>query len=301
MQVIVPVAVNDSTLLSSNVAEGDYPDFSISTEYAVGAYAIYVTTNTHWVIKSLVANNIGNYPTGLDTDTKWIRVSDTNRWKMFDLKHTSQTVNAGSISVTIASVSMTNALYLGNVDGASLSISAIDQYSNSIYNETLSLVDNSNVYDPWTYFFAPILYKTDVAITDLPPYAITEYTVTLSKPSGTVKCGTFILGQLNDFGNTDYGMKTGLLDYSVKRANEFGDYILTQRAYSKTLTIDVRVKKNMTDPFMGFIVRYRATPLVFIGHIDYAMTYVFGFFKDSRSVVDYPKHSLFSYEIEGLS
>ncbi len=301
MQAITPFTVNDATLLSTNIAESDYPLFDIGTTYAINTTLIYVTTNTHWVIKSLVNGNVGNIPTGLDTDTKWKKVSETNRWKMFDLKHTSQTVNDTSISVTVASVSMTNALYLGNIDAATLTVSGVDQYSNSIYNETISLVDNSNVYDAWTYFFAPILYKTDVVLPDLPPYALTEYTITLSKTSGTVKCGTCIIGQIIEFGDTNYGMTSGLLDYSVKQANEFGDYVLTERAYSKTLNINVSVIKGNSDPLMAFAVRNRAKPLVIIGHIDYVMSYVFGFFKDIKGVVNYPTHSLFVIEFEGLS
>lgn len=301
MLTITPNAINDSTLISTNVAESDYPLWDNTTTYALGDMRIYLTTNTHWVVKSLVASNLGNTPTGLDTDTKWVKVSETNRWKMFDLKQTSQTVNAETISVTVANASMVNGAYFGNITGTTLTISGVDQYDASIYSSTVSLVDNSNVYDPWTYFFAPILYKSDYVVTDLPPYGLTKYTITISQPGGNAKCGTFLMGQVTDFGDTSYGMTSGLLDYSVKRANEFGDYILTERAYSKTLNIDVRCEKGQTDPFMSYVIRYRATPLVIVGSIDYAMSYVFGFFKDVKGIVDYPSHSLFSVEFEGLS
>lgn len=301
MQIITPISVNDANLLSSNVIENDYPVYNQLSTYAINDTLIYVTTNTHWVIRSLVANNQGNIPTGLSTDTKWKKVSETNRHKMFDLKHTSQTVNAGSIQVTVANTSMANGMYLGNIDANSVTISGVDQNDVSIYSSTVSLVDNSNVYDPWTYFFAPILYKTDFIITDLPPYSITKYTVTLNQPAGNAKCGTLLFGQVTEFGDTNYGMTSGLLDYSVKRADEFGDYVLTERAYSKTINIQARVNKGITDPLMAYAIRYRATPIVVIGSIDYTMSYVFGFFKDVRGVVDYPQHSLFNIEFEGLS
>jgi hypothetical protein len=301
MQTITPNLVNDATLLSTNVAENDYPQWDAGTTYALGAMLIYVVANTHWVIKSLVASNVGNTPTGLDTDTKWVKVSETNRWKMFDLKHTSQTINSTSISVTIANPSMVDGVYFGNLSGTSITISGVDQFDTSIYSSTVSLVDNSNVYDPWTYFFSPILYKTDFVITNLPPYSLTKYTITISNPSGNAKCGTLLMGQVTNFGDTNYGMTAGLLDYSVKRANEFGDFVLTERAYSKTLNIAVRSTKSQTDPFMAYAIRYRATPIVIVGSIDYTMSYIFGFFKDVKGVVDYPSYSLFSVEFEGLS
>lgn len=301
MLTITPNAINDSTLIATNVAESEYPLWENTITYALGDMRIYLTTNTHWIVKSLASGNVGNTPTGLSTDTKWVKVSETNRWKMFDLKHTSQTVNASEITVTVANASMVDGAYFGNITGTSLTINGVDQYDASIFSSTISLVDNSNVYDPWTYLFAPILYKTDYVITDLPPYALTKYTITISQPSGNAKCGTFLMGQVTDFGDTNYGMTAGLLDYSVKRANEFGDYVLTQRAYSKTLNIDVRSEKGKTDPFMGYVIRNRATPLVIVGSIDYTMSYVFGFFKDVKGIVDYPTHSLFSVEFEGLS
>lgn len=301
MHIITPNTINDATLISTNVAESDYPVFDAATTYAINDMLIYVATHTHWVIKSLVNGNVGNIPTGLDTDTKWVKVSETNRWKMFDLKSTSQTMNASTISVEVSNTSMANGFYIGNVEATSFTISGVDQYDTPIYSETISLIDNSNVYDPWTYFFAPLLYKTDYVISNLPPYSLTKYTVTLSKSSATVKCGTLIFGQVTDFGSANYGMTSGLLDYSVKRANEFGDYVLTQRAYSKTLSIQVRVNKGQSDPLMAYAIRYRATPLVIIGAIDYVMSYLYGFFKDIRGVVDYPNQSLFQIEYEGLS
>jgi hypothetical protein len=301
MQTITPNIVNDNNLLSTNVAENDYALWDVATNYAINDTRIYIAANTHWIVRSLVNDNLGNVPSGLDTDTKWRKVSETNRWKMFDLKHTSQTVNPLEISVEIANSNMVDGLYIGNVVGTEVIIEGVDQYDNSIYSATVNLVDNSNVYDPWTYFFAPILYKTDLVITDLPPYALTKYTVTISTPTGNARCGTLLFGQVTTFGDTNYGMTSGLLDYSVKRANEFGDFVLTERAYSKTLNISVRTTKGQTDPFMAYAIRYRATPLVIVGSIDYTMSYVFGFFKDVKGIVDYPSHSLFSVEFEGLS
>lgn len=301
MQTITPSIVNDNTLLSTNVAENDYPLWDGVTTYSIGDTRIYIAPNTHWVVRSLANSNLNNVPSGLDTDTKWVKVSETNRWKMFDLKSTSQTVNPLEISVQIANTNIVDGLYIGNAVGSSVTITGLDRDNNTIYSANESLVDYSNVYDPWTYLFAPILYKNDLVITNLPLYAVTQYTATISNPGGDAKCGTLLFGKVTSFGNTNYGMTSGLLDYSVKRANEFGDFVLTERAYSKTLNIDVRTTKGQTDPFMAYAIRYRATPLVIVGSIDYTMSYVFGFFKDVKGIVDYPSHSLFSVEFEGLS
>ena len=80
MQAIRPYTINDINLLSTNVPEADYPVYNQLITYALNETLIYIDTNKHWVIRSLVADNVGNIPTGLDTDTKWVKVSETNLW-----------------------------------------------------------------------------------------------------------------------------------------------------------------------------------------------------------------------------
>jgi len=301
MQAIQPYIVNDATLLSTNIAEMDFPQWNVATTYALNETVIYIAPNKHWVVRSLVAGNVGNIPTGLDTDTKWVKVSETNRWKMFDLKTTSQTINTGAIDVTIAVTSMANAIYIGNVDGASVSVIGKDQFDNEIYSLTKSLVSVQGIYDPWTYFFNPIEYIDEVLIDDLPPYALTTYKVVVSKPSGTVGVGTLVIGYLQELAFTRYGMTMGSIDYSIKQANDFGDFVITERGYSKTLDLSGYVPSTNKNSIITFMNKYRATPIVWIGSGMYLGSIIYGFIKSYEVTAVGPNETRIQAKIEGLS
>jgi hypothetical protein len=301
MDIIQPESTNDVTLLSTNIAESDFPEFQIDVEYSINDTVIYIGNNIHWVVRSKTNENIGNFPTGIETDLNWVKVSETNRWKMFDLQTTSQTVNLDSIDVTIASVSQTDSLALLNISGAWLDVLIKDQFDNEIYSVSQSLVSTNGIYDPYTYFFSPIVFIQDIIFTDIPPYALSTVQVVISNEDNLVKCGSMLIGKLISAGLTEYGMGIGIVDYSVKTTNEFGDFVITERAYSKTLELTSYVDNTEVDRIANFLNTFRATPVVWIGSSQYGSSFIYGFYKDYAVIVQYPTLSLLNIEIEGLS
>lgn len=307
MKIIQPEYTNDVTLLSSNVIEDDYLSYDETATYGVGNAdgddgntVIFVDDNVHWVVRSLVASNTGNTPTGEVSDTNWVKVSETNRWKMFDLKTTSQTVNNNIIDITLAAVNQVDAIALLNIDAANVSIYAEDLNGDEIYSETRSLVSTEGVYDAYTYFFSPIVRETDIVFLDLIPHALSSYKVTLTSDGDEVKCGTCLVGKQIDFGETLFGMELGINDYSIKKADEFGDFVITERSFSKTMDLSARMEKGLTNVVANTLNSLRATPIVYIGDDDYASSFIYGFYKSYKVIVDYPTHSLINIEVEGL-
>jgi hypothetical protein len=301
VRIIQPEYTNDATLNSTNVAEADYPVWDALTSYAINTLLIYIDTNKHWVIRSLVNSNFGNIPTGLSSDANWVKVSETNRWKMFDLKTTSQTFNANTIDVTIDGLSFVDSIYVGNVDGASIQIIGKDQFATTFYNVTKSLVSTDGIYDPYTYFFSPLVYLTDLVLFDLPVYSLGTYQIIINKTGGIAKCGTLLIGKMLNIGGTEYGMTIGITDYSVKTANEFGDFVITERAFSKNVQLTASVEKSNVNSVVNMLNRLRATPIVYLGADDYTSSFAYGFYKDYGVVVSYPTHSKLQIEIESLS
>lgn len=300
MKIIQPEYTNDATLQSTNVAENDYAAWNVATSYSINDIRIYVVANIHWVIRSLVNSNIGNVPTGLNTDTKWVKISATNRWKMFDLQTTSQTFNASSIDVTLVGTGFVDSIAALNLDGTSIQIIGKDQYSVQFYNQTTSLISTEGIYDPYTYFFSPLAYLTDIVVTDLPIYSLATYQVIITK-TGTAKCGTLLIGKLIDVGLTEYGMRLGITDYSIKQADEFGDFMITERAYSKNMSLSSYVENATVNSLVNTFNLFRATPLVWLGSNSFSSSFIYGFYKDYAVIVQYTNHSLINFEIEGLS
>jgi hypothetical protein len=258
--------------------------------------------NKHWVVRSLVVGNVGNIPTGLASDTKWVKVSDTNRWKMFDLQTTSQTFNSDTIDVTILGTNFVDSTAALNIDGATIQVIAKDQFGVTFYDVTTSLVSTEGIYDPYTYFFSPIVYLTDIVFTDLPIYSLSTYRVIITKPSSIAKCGTLLIGKVIEVGGTEFGMRIGITDYSVKSAqNEFGDFSITKRAYSKNMQLTSFVENAQVNSIANMFNELRATPLVYLGADSISASFIYGFYKDYGVIVEYLNNSKIQFEIEGLS
>ena len=70
MTILSPI---DITLLTTNVAETDYPAWAVGTTYALEDKVVY----SHKVYESLISSNVGNQP---DTnDEKWMLIGGSGR------------------------------------------------------------------------------------------------------------------------------------------------------------------------------------------------------------------------------
>lgn len=290
-----------STLTSSNVLENDYPVWVAGTTYALEARVIVLST--HKVYESAVASNVGNDPVTTVGD-KWLEVGMTNKYKMFDSLYQTQTENTSSI---VASFGTTGEY--GAINTASFlnilceSVTIVGSYDSAeVYNKTVSTIDYSNVIDVYDYLFAPILVKKDITITDLPNFIDATYTVTLSG-GGTVKCGVLLFGYGQDLGCTLYGATSGIVDYSVKETDEWGNITLVKRAYSKRINMNVIVPSSAMPFLVDTLTELRATPTLFIGaeNTDYNNFTVYGFYRDYTIGLSNPTVSDLQIEIEGLT
>ncbi|MBZ0106148.1 MAG: hypothetical protein K8H84_11010 [Sulfuricella denitrificans] len=298
MRIIRPTVISDAMLISSNVAETDYTAWSGATTYALGDRAI--STTTHKIYESIQAGNLNHDPvadTALATPLWWKVVSATGRWQMFDGLAGAQTSHATSINVEIAPGRIDSAALI-NLDAESVTLELVDG-ATTIYSTTVSLALD-NVFDWYEYFFEPIIRKTDVAITDIPVFGSAHLLVTINGGTGTAKCGELIVGMYRDLGITLQAPKAGIIDFSRKEIDEFGNPQITQRRFSKRLSCDLFVENRLTDEVHRLLSEFRSTPLVWIGSKDYASTIIFGFYKDFDIIISGRWGSKCDLQIEGL-
>lgn len=302
MKIVRSISVLDANLTASSVAETDHAAWSAGTTYALGDTVIYVIANTHWIVESLQAGNIGHTPTGLDSDTWWLKTGNTNRWAMFDGVIQSQTSAADEIAVTLTSTTeRIDSVALFNIDCATAQVTVTDATDGVVYDETVSMVSASGITDWYAYFFEPITRITDYVFTELPPYLGADIDVTLSDAGGTVLCGACVIGLSREIGGTQCGAQIGIQDYSIKQQDAFGNYTILERAYNKRAVFQVIVENNLIDELQIILAGYRATAAVYIGSDDYASTMIYGYYKDFSVVISYPTVSILSIELEGLT
>lgn len=301
-RIIRPADILDANLISSNIAENDYPNYSATTTYGLGARVIVVAANIHYVYQSVAGSNIGHDPLldSLTTPVYWSRVGPTNRWTMFDKSITSQSTNPGTISTTLKTGNRVDSVSLLNSDAASVQIIQTDVTDGEVYNKTYSLVSSSGINNWYGYFFEPIVRVKDFSVSDLFPYNDATIQVIITAP-GTVGIGGLVLGLSRDFGNIFYGASVGIQDYSVKSQDVWGNYSITQRAFNKLADWSLLVDNSKIDQLQTILAGYRATPVVYIGSELYGSTIIYGFYADFKITIQYPTQSLCSMSLKGLT
>ena len=291
--------MKDSALISSNIAETDYAAWAVGTTYALSARVIVVGTNIHKIYESLQAGNLGHDPA--TSPTWWIEVSNTNRWKMFDQSVQLQSSNPTTIDVSIKTTQRVDSVALLNISAYSAQIKMTDAIDGLVYDTTKILASDSGINNWYSYFYEPVVRMTDFVANDLPPYQNATIEVILTETGGTAYCGGFMVGLQQFLGNTQYGAKVGIQDYSVKTIDVYGNYTLLQRAYKKTATFNLQLYTALVDQIMAVLTPLRATPIIYYGADGFNSTVIYGFYKDLSVVIAYPEISTCSLEIEGLT
>ncbi|MBZ0104636.1 MAG: hypothetical protein K8H84_03305 [Sulfuricella denitrificans] len=296
MRIIRPTLVTDALLVSSNVPETDYAAWDAVTTYALGDRRI----TTHKIYESIQAGNLNHDPvadTALATPLWWKVVSATGRWQMFDGLAGAQTESATGIEVELAPGRI-NAAALINLDAESVTLELKDG-ATTIYSTTVSLA-LENVFDWYEYFFEPIIRKTDVAITDIPVFGSAHLFVTVNGGAGVARCGELVVGMWRDLGSTMWAPRAGIIDYSRKEVDEYGNPNVLQRRFSKRLNCDLHVQTRLVDETHRLLTEFRSTPIVWIGTDLFASTIIFGFYRDFEAIISGPVSSKCSLQIEGL-
>jgi hypothetical protein len=331
MRLIRPFTVTDSVLLSSSISEsgavalaGDMTDgddaealagdetglllyagdeaasleWDAATTYALGDRVIVTDTNYHHAFESLQGSNL-NKPPRTNADY-WLDRGASNRWAMFDQYNGTQSTAPGQITVEVEPTGRIDIIALLNISAATVRIESEDEIDGVIFDETYSMVSTAGITDWYAYFFEEIIRKGDLVV-DLPPYVAPTVTVTFTDAGETVAVGTLILGQVKNIGGTVYGATVGITDYSRKDTDDFGNYTIVERAFSKRGEFRVWCDTNRYDEIQRVLALYRATPIVYLGTDEFACTQVYGFYRSFDLEFTGPNKSYCSLEIEGLT
>lgn len=272
--------------------------WNAGTNYTVGTRAI--RTTTHRVYEALAAGVDAGLPES--TPARWLDVGPTNRWAMFDnVIGTATQLAAGPLTVVLKP-GLCNSITLLGLAGTAAQVQVQDGLGGTLLFDRTASLDGTIITDWYQYYYEPRVQLGELIITDLPPRTNAHITVTITGP-GAVACGVCVVGTFYDLGDTRYGLSTGIVDYSRKEADEFGNVTLVRRPYSRRMTASLEVPNSKLRKVDALLIGLRATPCVWIGADGdlFTHTIVYGFFKDFGLEVAYATKSLCSLEIEGLT
>jgi len=296
-----------ATLDTANLPEDDFAEWDISTDYAADANVI--STTTHRIYQAVQASGPGNGgavdPT-TDTDAShWLDIGATNRWRPFDNVINDQAEGTGTtIEYTVGSFGVPiNLVSAFNLEGDSVQLVVTDATDGEVYNETITLIDNTLVVDWFTYFFEPARVRSEATFTGIPPYANADFDVTITDGGSSPAVGEIVFGQEYDIGVTVYNTQVSIEDFSVKERDQFGNALLIERPFAKLVDFDVRVLTERVRRTAILLETVRAKPAIYFAgrDTDQYGTTIYGFARSWRITLTGPAYSEGTLEIEGLT
>lgn len=297
MKVLAPISVTDSMLTSSTVTETDHAEWAAGTAYTAGQKVIRLTT--HRIYEALTSTT-GDTPE--TSPTKWLDLGATNRWKAFDQKIGTSTTATGSIQWVFEPGQTLWSIGLLELVAESVRVQVSDAIDGVVYDRTQRLTGDMSSADWFTYFFEPVRRKSFALFDDLPSYRNPTITITVSGLAGEeVGCGVCLLGQRHDFADAvRCGASAGIVDYSKKTVDDFGNIQVTERAFSKRASWQFLVANSDIDKMQSTLASLRATPALYVGSDRFDATLVYGFYRDFDINIEYYTHSECTIELEGL-
>jgi len=298
MRVIEPVKITDSILTDSNVPEDDFAEWNVATSYTTGQKVILLST--HRVYEALQSTT-GDDP-ATDDGTTWLDIGATNRYRAFDGSIENQTEQNETVLYEFTVDGNYQGLALLNLIGSEATIDIDDPIQGPLPTRTISLLDNSDVIDWFTYFFAPIVQLEDVIVSDLPIYNGAVVTVEITAPAD-VKIGQLVLGFDKILGTSTTGSVLGIEDFSTKQKDEFGNTFILERAFANTVTFQFAFQIGRARNVRATLADLRAKPAVYYTKqslVEYGAN-VYGFPTDFRINLETTQVAFASLEIEGLT
>ena len=224
MKVITPIEITDAILTSSTIAEPDTGEsaWNAATSYVLGD--VVIRTTTHKKYENILAGIDAGVPES--TPLRWVEVGSTNRYAMFDTLRNTQSIKASPVTVVLTPNARIDSLGLLSVDADSVHI-VVTNGAETVYEVTRSL-GSHDVYDWYSYYFAPFKKIPNLVFFDIPPYSTSVITLTFTSVSA-IKIGAIVLGNQTDLGKAIHGVSSEEQNFSRIEREVTGESILLPR------------------------------------------------------------------------
>jgi hypothetical protein len=325
MRICDPITITDtgslSQLSASNVPETDESEYAAGTSYTAGDRVMVTDPGVHKIYEAL-RSTTGEYPPDNTngSDPAWLEVGPTNRWAMFnrvvgqatqaaetysESTYAVSTLSAAAagIAVEIAPQQAVNYLAAFGIRGNHADVIVHDGGGNQLYAERKQLNAEISEAGWWWYFFEPFVQVRDaISFPNLP--TISNGTIRLAiqknQQDANAECGVLVLGVAKTLGVSVYGTRVGIIDFSRKERDAFGNFTITERGFAKEMTAEVKVDFGLLSSVQQRLSEVRAKPVVYEASDNVAATLIYGFFRDFEILISTPTVVDATIEIEGL-
>lgn len=259
---IIQQQIEDFT--ASNLVD-EFLGWDENTEYILEADTLTsasVAKYGNYYYRNVLASNVGNIPS--EHPTKWLRYDVSNKSAMLDVRsQTFSTSDTGDIVVEFAR-GLIDTLTIGYFTATSITIEHLDALGNVLptYTQTFNYSVNEDVYDYYSYMYAPysisVLRNLKVTI----PFIGTTIRVTFGAYLGSASCGYLIGGEAYTIGDTQYGVNFSFNSYAVKEFDSFGVLSVKKRSVQDIIDFEtsiysvdlIRLKSRIKEIYNDYVV-----------------------------------------------
>ncbi len=276
-----------------------YQTYSSGTTYALGEKA--QDNSTHKVYESLVASNLNN---PLSDTTRWLLVSQTNKWAMFDTLRNTQTITPITQTIVITPTARFDSIAFMGMDATKITVN-VKVAGLDTYNKTIT-TDERNTSGWYAYFFNAFYRSPSSAVFDVPPQVGSVVTITIENSQGSVKTGAIVLGMSQYIGAVQYGAESDVLNFStIARDFAGGTSELIQRRNVPKTIQNIMASKSLTNNIINLRENLNAIPAVWSGLDDAANPFfnsllILGVYKRFTINLTYPEDIVLALELEEI-
>lgn len=298
MQVVKPINFTDAQITSNSFTNA-YANWSSATTYSITQKVTY-NKRTY---ESLINSNLNKQPNLYPND--WLDIGPSNSWALFDPQISTQATATTTATIVLQPGAIDTFAIL-NIVGSVVQLTVKDAPGGLIIYDSQQSLAGDIVLDWYQYFFFDsTTQRTQAIFFGIPLIGTCEVTLTISTAIGSpVAIGQVVAGVKSTLGKTQYGLSSGILDFSKKETNEiFGTTQFIVRAFSKRMSPTVLVDSVQLNRVQRTLYNLRAVPALWIASDDpwlEEVTVVYGFYRDFSTEISFPTYSICSLEIEGL-
>lgn len=238
MRIIIPHQITEPQLVASNIPETDAPAWASGTAYTVDAKVI----RGHAVYQAAQAST-GQDPATDTSETYWVNIGATNRWRAFDsVISGGQVIGVGATITYQLRLSRTlDSIAFFNLDATSVRVRArIVGASADFMDVTHSLAARDDVTNFWGYIYNEFTFTPDLVLADLLLPSGCDVYITITA-GAVAQVSEIILGRAVRIGDVRTGTSLGIVDYSLKERDPWGRLVVTQRPVTTTVNFVVRI------------------------------------------------------------
>ena len=300
MIVIPPISITGSMVTSSTIAEPSSGEtlwnaatgyISPNKVYRAETHKIYESTSITSTINATVPE-LSIYT----TEPKWIEISSTNRFAMFDTLRNVKSYATNSMVFSIVLSQRIDSLVLLGLENVSNIL-----VTTTYLGTTVTLVNKNNSY---TSDGSTSYYSSYIAL-NLQPYYGLVVTITLTG-TGIIKCGNCILGTYENIGYTQKGVSVDTINFSVVDRDLYGNATLIQRRNIPKISASLIIDKTKINKVSKLREYLNAKPAVWSGLDEsvsdsyYESLLVLGFYKNFTINIDNPIAITINLELEEI-